>query len=342
MADILFTYPRNSKSLTIETGANQISWSYNLITQAYPTYGGEVVQVLSTNIDVLTIQGEIKNYTKMEEIYGWFLFYMQDATQGVEDKSGYHEDPVTMFYAERGWTLKIQPIALPGMQYGTEIVVPTWQLQAHVIDPDPEMTDLTIQENVEGKQTFRNLTADIGFHVGNLFSDPLGKPYNKYEKNLIKDTDVDLDPQNNLSDVAKKLNQALNSYLQSDFKNVMENFENISGPADPPAKKDDPSTSTKPGKTDSSSPTQNTPSDKSRPIETKPKTEYVSKSGQWYKSALGWNYYYVSGRWYIALDVARLHKLKGNDPGPLKLTQIDEPPGATYILGEGSYKLEGQ
>lgn len=241
MAAISFTYNRNKKhpTLSIDTGVNQIVWSYNLNTQAFPTYGGEVLQVLSTNIDVMTIQGDIRSYRKMEEIYSWFLFYMQDATQGVDTDPGYSEEAVVMKYPERGWTIGIQPIALPGMRYGTEVVVPTWQLQAHVLDPDPDMTELTMKNSLDGKDTgfatFQDLSMEIGYHPNDVFSDPLGIANSSFEKKLQKTAHID--PAKQLQDIAAKLNQTLNSFLQQDYGDALKPYEDAgvtaSGPASP-------------------------------------------------------------------------------------------------------------
>lgn len=239
MAEVLFKYPRNTDqpTLAIDTGANRISWAYNLNTHAFPTYGGEVVQILSTNIDVITIQGDLRSYSKMEEIYRWFLVYIQDATQGYKERQGYNEEPVEMSYPERGWTLKIQPISLPGLRYGTEVVVPQWQLQAHVIDPDPEMTELTISESIEGKATFRQITADIGFQIANPFSDPLGKLTHDQEVLFGKRED----PKTTLEGIAKTLSDQANAYTKQEFKTIMEDFgiEDASQPATPTSNKDD-------------------------------------------------------------------------------------------------------
>jgi hypothetical protein len=42
--------------LTVDTGLDEASWSYNLNTVAFPTYGGEVVQILSCNVGELTFK----------------------------------------------------------------------------------------------------------------------------------------------------------------------------------------------------------------------------------------------------------------------------------------------
>lgn len=145
MPNIFFTHKLNSpKTLVVETGAEEISWAYNLNTVAYPTYGGEVVQVLSANIDNISIRGQIRSYEKMEEIYKWFVEYFMLATQGTGSGKRFKEEPVTMEYPHRGWKLSIQPLALPGMRYGRDVVVPEWSMQAHVVDPDPEQDALAL------------------------------------------------------------------------------------------------------------------------------------------------------------------------------------------------------
>lgn len=179
MPAITFQHAKIARTLTVETGANNISWSYNLNTQSYPTYGGEVVQVLSTNIDQLTIQGEITSYAKMEEIYRWFLEYMALATQGYGNQPGYNESSVIMLYPHRGWQFSLKPISLPNMRYGREVVVPEWQMVAEVVVPDPETQQLSVDQAlgslVSGDiDTFKtwSATADIGFRAQNPFSDP--------------------------------------------------------------------------------------------------------------------------------------------------------------------------
>src|SRR3954471_4754865 len=100
MPAIIFKHPKVGNDLIITTGANEVSWSYNLNTVSYPTYGGEVVQVLSANIDQLSLTGEITSYQKMEAIYEWFVKYFTVATQGGSE-ANYVETPVLMEYPHR-------------------------------------------------------------------------------------------------------------------------------------------------------------------------------------------------------------------------------------------------
>lgn len=47
------------RSLALRMNPNEVSWTYNLNTETFDTYGGQVVQVLSVNIDTLTISGQL-------------------------------------------------------------------------------------------------------------------------------------------------------------------------------------------------------------------------------------------------------------------------------------------
>jgi hypothetical protein len=161
-------------SLHIWTGANQIKWGYNLNTVTYPTYGGEVVQILSANISDLTVGGDVRNYTMMEDIYLWFMVYMSVATQGWRDagSTGHNEEPVTMWYPEREWQFQIRPKAIPGLHIGTEVVAPTWQMTAAVIQGDPDAEALTLKGAIEG---LNEIHAGVGYEEYNPFSAPTNK-----------------------------------------------------------------------------------------------------------------------------------------------------------------------
>lgn len=256
---VIFTHPEIGRSLVITTGANNISWAYNLNTVSYPTYAGEVVQVLSCNIDNLQIDGEIRSYAEMEEIYAWFLEYMQKATQGSGGVR-YIGSPVKMEYPHRGWTLYIKPIQLPGLRYGREVVVPTWSLQAHIEDPDPEMRSLAI-DNAPGSaaagevENFRQrITASVGFRMSNPFSDPIAV-ITKDENELYGNTGIDLqgikvegskagDEQPNIKGLAKQMQDQFSSLLKGEFKDLLDTYgiKNASGPTSSTKKSDTEST----------------------------------------------------------------------------------------------------
>lgn len=183
MAQLHFQHPAIAKDLIVDTGMNEISWTYNLTTQAFPTFAGEVIQVLSANISDLSIMGEVRTYTEMEDIYKWFLEYMTKATQ-----TGQNEAPVMMAYPRRDWLIGIKPMTLPQMQYAREVVVPQWRMTAAVIHPDTDQMDLSLdyavgelsqQDIVEGEiANFRKrIDSGIGYRIKNPFSDPYGALY---------------------------------------------------------------------------------------------------------------------------------------------------------------------
>jgi hypothetical protein len=68
--------------LTVNSGLEEASWSYNLNCMTYPTYGGEVVQILSCNVGELTLAGTLPSYRALERVYSYFAYYLQIATQG--------------------------------------------------------------------------------------------------------------------------------------------------------------------------------------------------------------------------------------------------------------------
>lgn len=183
MAILNFSHPLMDSVLSVETGADMIRWSYGTNTQTYPTYGGEVVQILSVYIDNLSIEGTLRSYQDAENIYRWFIQYIETATQGSNpDHPAYSEEPVVMFYPERGWRVMIQPMNVPGFTLSNETIAPRWQIEAAVYEADPQMSALTLQAAVKG---LTDLSADIGFEETNPFSDP--KAHDKKKKDQAID-----------------------------------------------------------------------------------------------------------------------------------------------------------
>lgn len=144
--------------LIVTTGIDEVAWAYALNVATFPTYGGEVVQILSVYIDDLTIEGTVRTYAEAEAIYAFFMKYFIVATQGGEqaDQDKYTQVPMIMEYGHRGWVFELQPKEAPGFTYATETVAPKWQLEAHVVDKTPDvkkLQDLVTQELV-GKEQF--------------------------------------------------------------------------------------------------------------------------------------------------------------------------------------------
>lgn len=177
MASLVFHHPNASVGdLTIENGIDNVQWAYGLNTATFPTYGGEVVQILSVYIDDLTMQGTVATYSQMEAIYSYFSRYMQIATQGsnphpAAGQSAYNMQPVTMTYATRGWTFDLIPKEAPGFRYSRDIVTPTWQLIAHVVDDSLNLDPIknAIKDSVVAGEMaeFAKLNGEISPNSGN-------------------------------------------------------------------------------------------------------------------------------------------------------------------------------
>jgi len=184
MNELIFKHPSMTDDLVVRVKPNEIVWSYGLNTANYPTYGGEVVQILSMYVDDLNISGEVRTYRDIEVIYKWFISYMQNATQGRAGDPKYDSRPVEMYYPHRDWKFSIWPKNLPGFKYGTEVTAPTWELQAAVSEFDDRFEDSVLSSqdfagvSTEGEfSPFGTATAEIGFHENNPWSAPTNKQY---------------------------------------------------------------------------------------------------------------------------------------------------------------------
>lgn len=154
--------------LTVVTGADEIGWSYDLNIAQFPTYGGEVVQILSVYIDDVTIEGTARQYKDVEEIYSFFMQYFTIASQGSTAASAdkYSQVPMIMEYAHRGWRFEIQPLEAPGFMYATETVAPKWQMKAHMVDKTPDVSklqELVVQELFNNTETIKGQTTPSEF-----------------------------------------------------------------------------------------------------------------------------------------------------------------------------------
>lgn len=220
MAELIFTHPKMSgNALKVRTKPDSIFWGYGLNTANYPTYGGEVVQILSCYIDDLTVKGMVGTYAELEKIYSWFITFMHLATQGEKGHGSYNTDPVVMHYPERGWTFDIIPKSLPGFKYGRDVVAPEWTMIAAVKEPDEKFKSLLLQ-NVEEeirkseqfgeKELFGKVTAGIGYSKTNPFQNPDAQVVKK-EKEKQQDT---------LGDLADWFNNLIPAYLDNDFSSI--------------------------------------------------------------------------------------------------------------------------
>ena len=220
-SNLVFTHPKVPDPLRVYVNPNQIEWGYGLNVANFPTYGGEVVQILSSYVDDMTVQGDVETYRQMEEIYRWFINYIHLATVGEKGTGRYNVHPVSMYYSERQWQFNIYPIGMPGFRYGTEVVAPEWQLQAAVVDPAQgllhKITNKAASE--EDLRLFGRATGNIGFEEHNPFSDPEGIEGKRAEKILDKKP-----KQRGFKALADEYNKLLPAYIEGDFSDLVGNF----------------------------------------------------------------------------------------------------------------------
>jgi len=232
--EVIFSYQRPDKkreeSLIVNTGANSVYWNYNLNTQTYPTYGGEVVQILSCSISDVEIEGECRNYIQMEDIYNFFVTYMQFASQGISNKPiKYLGNPMRMRIPSRGWNLKLVPKSVPGFKLGTEVVAPSWKVTAQVFEDDDTISgqilssiarkyygtpDITIQQAMDSTSTLSEIGyyPDSGFVNPNMsLGDTKGAKPNRFDGKALKKA---------YESRGEAFRQIINTYIENDGKNA--------------------------------------------------------------------------------------------------------------------------
>lgn len=243
---VIFSHPQIPTQLVVATGMNDIYWSYTLNTVTTPTYGGEVIQILSVAIDDMLIRGQVMGYgdvtlgdsvfAGMETIYRWFLTYAQVATQGAlgpepyqnfetgDEGVAYNQTPITMKYPLRGWQFQIIPKNLPGFKYGRDVVAPEWMLQAAVVQPDMKFLDLFDESHLFNQERLGEFTsfnapytgwttAGIGYKANNPFSAPYQAARFDADKTRAQ-----------LNKTRDYFNQLIPSYLENDFDSLSADF----------------------------------------------------------------------------------------------------------------------
>lgn len=240
-AQIIFSHSESREDLHVWVKPNSIEWSYQLNTANFPTYGGEVIQILSVYIEDMTITGNTRNYREMENIFRWFTNYIQRATQGKTGlgADGYNSDPVKMTYPERGWQFEIVPKALPAFRYGRDITVPEWtmqaavaedgwgvsksamsELQSAILDARGLNSEFLKAEDIElfGKATINSSAAAAGYDTAFNFNpdDPFSGPTEaQYKKDKLRGA---------YGELADTYNKLIPAYLQSDFSDLSADY----------------------------------------------------------------------------------------------------------------------
>lgn len=216
----------------LSTGLDSASWGYSLNTMPYSTYGGEVVQILSCQVDDLNLAGTLRTYREMEGLYSYMMKYMQIASQGQQGprrpgQTSYNQEGMTFLYPERGWEFLIMPTSVPGFRKGTDVVAPTWQLQAHIIDTAGDVEDLKdliiMESEIQGRlgatgkflDSF-GLQGKIGYDPDNPFSDP------------FTNVGLDFDMKSAMAEESEKVGEAyvkvIESYINKSFDDIFPDF----------------------------------------------------------------------------------------------------------------------
>src|SRR4051812_46114675 len=222
MPQLRFTSPvAGGEELIVDVGPDAITWSYGLNTANFPTYGGEVVQILSCYMDDISVQGTVSSYKKLEEIYAFFINYIQQATVGQKGQGSYDTRPVGMYYEERGWSFAIYPKEMPGFKYGRDVVAPEWHLTAAVEEQSADFSNLAIDKATkkfiesEGVELFGKITS-VDFT--DPFNDPFSGPTDdrtKYKKGT---------PRSAYGELSDAYNNILSSYYKSDFEDLTASY----------------------------------------------------------------------------------------------------------------------
>lgn len=182
---LLFSHPliNNNKPLIVHTGANSVQWGYGVNTRRIPTYGGEVVQILSMYADSLKIKGFCRNYKEQEEIYDFFLRYIKLAggMGAMGNDNERNQTPITFAYPARKWTFEIMVTNLDDKRMALDVVAPEWGITAEIVSENDryELGDalLTGMHQVLLDQALiknKNTSGVIGYDPANKYSQDLG------------------------------------------------------------------------------------------------------------------------------------------------------------------------
>jgi hypothetical protein len=235
--DVIFSHPEIGTLIT-QNGIDGAEWAYGMNTATFPTYGGEVVQILSVYIDNITIRGTVSTYRQMEQIYSYFTNYLQVATQGkttgsqggadngYTDTGAYNLRPITFAYPARGWQFLVYPMSVPGFHLGDDVTAPTWALSAFVDDESPDLS--LIQNGIKALATTQSQmvqqgtgTVDgesiAGFGLtGNIspqYGDPNTDPFQTYDAGQAQ-------AQQTIHKYADYYNSLIPAYASGDFSAI--------------------------------------------------------------------------------------------------------------------------
>lgn len=94
------------RTFRFRTNPNQFSWTYTLNKHVDPTYGGRVVQLLSTKIDDFTVEADCGG--GRWEYANAIARFLRDVM--INQRNGI---PATFEYTTRGWKLNVFIVSIP-------------------------------------------------------------------------------------------------------------------------------------------------------------------------------------------------------------------------------------
>jgi len=205
-----------NKTFRFRTNPNQFSWTYSLNKHVDQTYGGRVVQLLSTKIDDFILEADCGR--GRWEYANKIAKFLRDVM--IEQRDG---EPATFEYTTRGWKLNVFIVSMP---FEDEI---TAVLRTFTIA-------MKVQEDVSGVMTKNSLQAElrrlqdgIGFQR-NQYNDPRLSPQSS-------DSDKGFDPAAIMSNVTTAIQgYPTNGFLDTSWANPNSGVPGLNGlPSSPTA-----------------------------------------------------------------------------------------------------------
>lgn len=254
MAGISFSYEYvgqagrdRVETLPLRLEPNSISWDYNLNTNIVNTIGGQIIQVLSVNIDTLVIEGQIgkegpfglnENLTRKSPDQQWdnrsgtygvgltqmtefFRNYFARSSQGGDAHAPgrYQYLPMKVSYhPAREW--EVIPTSFPSFRRSLENFAPEWRIEFAVVTSDAEVQKIAYQMAMD------RLMDGIGYHARNPFSDPLADDVDPTAAGEI------------LSQIASNFREMVPGFSRGELENMI--WQGISVPAVTEARRPDP------------------------------------------------------------------------------------------------------
>lgn len=135
------TLTHGTRTFRFRTNPNSFSWSYTLNKRVEPTYGGRVVQLLSTKIDDFSVVADCGK--GRWEYANAITKFLRDVM--IDQRGG---EPATFEYTTRGWKLNVFIVSIPFQDDVTQV------LREFTID-------MKVQEDVSGVMSKNSLGAEL-------------------------------------------------------------------------------------------------------------------------------------------------------------------------------------